>query len=172
VEGGGENDYVWPTDPIGKSDVSGRWWLEDVARAITDSDMGKAALFACGFVPGWIGLGCAAVETAAYVIQGRMGDAALSAATTGAAFFGARAVAKVMSTVSAASVARQTAHVALDSATPSRRIVRNVTRQVQNQVDWVATAPVQVATFGLSEMARPYVTVIRYNWGNGRWAAW
>lgn len=172
VEGGGENDYVWPTDPIGKSDVSGRWWLEDVARSITDSDVGKAALFACGFVPGWIGLGCAAVETAAYVIQGRMGDAALSAATTGAAFFGARAVAKVMSTVSVASVARQTSHVALDSATPSRRIVRNVTKQVQNQVDWVATAPVQMATFGLSEIARPYVTAIRYNWGNGKWAAW
>lgn len=30
VEGGVDNDYVWPTDPIGKNDLTGRAWWEDV----------------------------------------------------------------------------------------------------------------------------------------------
>nr|WP_154923948.1 PA14 domain-containing protein [Microbacterium testaceum] len=30
VEGGVDNDYVWPTDPVGQSDLTGRAWWEDV----------------------------------------------------------------------------------------------------------------------------------------------
>jgi hypothetical protein len=59
VEGGVDNDYVSSTDPIGKNDLTGRAWWEGVARgiqsaaqAVTDSPIGKTALFACEFVPG------------------------------------------------------------------------------------------------------------------------
>jgi len=40
IEGGGANDYVWPTDPIGSSDLTGK-------RMIADKSGGSAAGFQC-----------------------------------------------------------------------------------------------------------------------------
>ncbi|KTS62630.1 hypothetical protein NS206_09900 [Microbacterium testaceum] len=52
VAGGVDNDYVWPTDPIGKNDLTGRAeeWRDILAGVITVAGMvaGVAAAVACG----------------------------------------------------------------------------------------------------------------------------
>ncbi|MCG1037838.1 hypothetical protein KI686_15685, partial [Polaribacter sp. DS7-9] len=66
VEGGVDNDYVWPTNPIGSADLTGRAWWDDAAKWITDGPVGVLCSFAFGFV----GTACAAVKAIAYAVQG------------------------------------------------------------------------------------------------------
>lgn len=102
VEGGVDNDYMWPTDPVGLNDVSGRQTAAEWAKGVTDSPLFQAATFACGFIPfGITSLVCGGVSLALYTIQGdRAGMAgAIVGMVAGAAVgqalkLGVRAVAK------------------------------------------------------------------------------
>ncbi len=106
VEGGADNSYVWPTDPIGKSDTSGRAWWEDVGKAITSNPLLE---FGCMFAFGLAGTICSSVKAIGYAMQGDLGGVAielLGAATGGLASKAAsaitlmRATTKIVSNVS------------------------------------------------------------------------
>ncbi|WP_146242808.1 PA14 domain-containing protein [Curtobacterium sp. MCBD17_019] len=84
VKGGTDNAYVYVNDPIGDFDLNGqsawRRFLHGLG-AVTKNKWAKAAVSACGYIPGWIGMGCSALQTASYLARGRRyyGEAAASA---------------------------------------------------------------------------------------------
>lgn len=106
VEGGVDNDYVWPTDPVGKSDTSGKY-VDPMLDGTSLSDLGnffELAFSACGILPGWGGLVCNAGLVAVYASQGRSED--IGWAIAGMAVGGA-AVHGIRRTIQAASPAIQ-----------------------------------------------------------------
>ena len=72
--------------------------MKAAATFITDNPIVNGALTLCGLVPGAVGAICGVVSTAAYLIQGRYGEAAVSALSivgAGAAGLAVKLAAKV-----------------------------------------------------------------------------
>ena len=64
VEGGVENNYVYPPDPVNDFDLEGSWSLKSAIKIVTTvASIGS-------MIPGPIGMACSAVAAVGYAAQG------------------------------------------------------------------------------------------------------
>ncbi len=146
VEGGVDNDYVWPTDPIGKSDLTGRAWWEDIGKAITENPIVSVG---CAIAFGPVGTACSVVRGLAYAAQGKwdqVGIEVLSATTGGLA---GKAVLAMGMMNRASKVMRS----------PAGTVTRSQLRPVARKHRWYSRAGEVAASNTINAILQPRLSV-------------
>jgi RHS repeat-associated protein len=96
IEGGTENNYLYPTDPINEFDLTGEFSFKNAMKKVA------AVSSVASIIPGPIGMAAAAVSVGAYAAAGDKKQALIAAATLAASAVGAGAAVKAAQAVKAA----------------------------------------------------------------------